>query len=67
MTKMQARQVENLYGKIGLVSQDLGRALQRPENQALMICAGTLLVGGLCFYVGGWFSDSDQGPQRNRS
>jgi hypothetical protein len=49
--RLQSRQVEQLIGKMGLVFVDLLDDLKRPENQALVVGAVSIVIAFGCFYI----------------
>jgi len=49
--KARSRQAEQLYGKQGVLMQDLLDDLKEPDIQALIILLGSALLAGGCFYV----------------
>jgi hypothetical protein len=50
MAKVEARQMGNLYGKMGIVMLDLQDSLSRPGTQAIIIVATSILIAFGCFY-----------------
>ncbi len=48
--RAQSRQMGVLYGKMGLLIEDLSNDLKRPGTQAIIIGAAATLVGFGCFY-----------------
>jgi hypothetical protein len=49
--KAAARQVGTLYGQQGVIVQGWSDDLKKPETQAVIMVAATLLVSGGCFYI----------------
>ncbi len=56
--KAQTRQMEQLYGKSGLLIEDWFDDLKRPGTQAIIIAAVSALIAAGCFYFAR-LSDND--------
>ena len=48
--KANQRQMEVMYGKMGMVTEDLVQQLKRPATQSAIIAIGSVLVAVGCFY-----------------
>jgi hypothetical protein len=59
-SKPETRQMEILYGKMGLVTSDLFDALKRPGTQAILIVAISALVAMGCFFFARRWVDGDE-------
>ena|SRR5690348_9251918 len=46
----ESRQMEVLYGRMGLLTKELSEDLTRPGTQTLIIATVSILVAGGCFY-----------------
>jgi hypothetical protein len=49
--KAQSRQMEILYGKMGLLTHELFESSKKPGTQACLIAAASILVAVGCFYA----------------
>lgn len=49
--KAESRQMEILYGKVGLLTMELSDDLKHPATQAFLIATVSILVAGGCFYL----------------
>jgi len=49
--KVESRQMEILYGKMGLLTEELSDDLKQPGTQALLIATVSILVAAGCFYL----------------
>jgi len=59
--KAESRQVEILYGKMGLLTHELSEDLKQPGTQACLIAVASILVAAGFFYVAR-LSDDDEPP-----
>jgi len=59
--KAQTRQMEQLYGKSGLLIDEWFDDLKEPGTQATLIVAVSALIAGGCFYVARLSADGDEG------
>ena len=59
-SKPETRQMEILYGKMGLATSDLIEALGRPGTQAVLIVAISVLVAMGCFFFARRWVDGDE-------
>jgi hypothetical protein len=59
--KAQTRQMEQLYGKSGLLIQEWYDDLKQPGTQAIIIAAVSALIAAGCFYFAR-LSDNVDGP-----
>ncbi|HLZ53731.1 MAG TPA: hypothetical protein VKS19_04550 [Verrucomicrobiae bacterium] len=48
--RAESRQMEILYGKMGLLTQELSDDLKQPGTQALLIATISILIAAGCFY-----------------
>ncbi len=55
-----AHQMGVLYGKMGLLTQELSDDLNQPGTQALIIAAASVLVAAGCFYFARLEDDNDE-------
>jgi hypothetical protein len=60
-SKVETRQMEIMYGKQGLLLEDLKEDLQQPGNQAFLIAAAAAVLSGGCFYLARLWAE-DGGP-----
>ncbi len=60
--QQEARQAEITYGQIGVLADDLTKALKRPRTQALLIAGVSVAVALGCFYLATHSADDD-GPR----
>jgi hypothetical protein len=60
--RAEAHQMGVLYGKMGLLTQELSDDLKQPGTQAGIIAAVSILVAAGCFYVAR-LSDEDDGAR----
>lgn len=58
--KAQTRQMEQLYGKSGLLIDEWFDDLKQPGTQATLIVAVSVLIAGGCFYVARLSADGDE-------
>lgn len=58
--RAESRQMGVLYGKMGLLTQELSEDLKRPGTQALIIAAATIVIAAGCFYFAR-LEDDDNG------
>lgn len=58
--RMEAHQMGVLYGKMGLLTQELSDDLKQPGTQALIIAAVSILAAAGCFYFARLEDDNDQ-------
>jgi flagellar basal body-associated protein FliL len=49
--KAESRQMEILYGKLGLLTMELSDDLKQPGPQACIIATISILAAAACFYV----------------
>jgi len=49
-SRAESRQMGMLYGKMGVLTEDLCNALKRPGTQAIIIAAISMLIASGCFY-----------------
>lgn len=59
-SKPEIRQMEILYGKMGLMTTDLFDTLKRPGPQAILIAAISVLVAAGCFFFARRWVDGDE-------
>jgi hypothetical protein len=52
--KIDSREVEHLFGGVGLLGREWTQDLAQPENQAALIAVVAVLVAGGCFGVAGF-------------
>jgi len=48
--RAQSRQMEILYGKMGLLTQEISDDLKDPGTQAFLVAAVSIMVAAGCFY-----------------
>jgi hypothetical protein len=60
-SKIETRQMEMMYGKLGLLMENLKEDLQQPANQAFLIAAAAAALAGGCFYLARRWTE-DGGP-----
>jgi len=58
--KAQTRQMEQLYGKSGLLIDEWFDDLKQPGTQATIIVAVSALIAGGCFYFARLSADDDR-------
>ena len=58
--KAQTRQMEQLYGKSGLLLDEWFDDLKQPGTQAVLIVAVSALIAGGCFYFARFPADGDE-------
>ena len=58
--RMEAHQLGVLYGKMGLLTQELSDDLKQSGTQALIIAAVSILVAAGCFYFARLEDDNDK-------
>ena len=58
--KAQTRQMEQLYGKSGLLIDEWFDDLKQPGTQATLIVAISVLIAGGCFYIARWSADGNE-------
>lgn len=58
--KAESRQMEILYGKMGLLTQEISDDLKQPGVQACLIAAASVLVAAGCFYVARLEDDNNE-------
>jgi len=61
-SKPEIRQMEILYGKMGIVTSDLLDSLKQPGTQAMLILGVSgLLAAGCFFFASRWVDGNDAG------
>jgi len=58
--KAQTRQMEQLYGKSGLLIDEWFEDLKQPGTQATLIVAISVLIAGGCFYIARGSADGNE-------
>ncbi|HUA66541.1 MAG TPA: hypothetical protein VME24_11885 [Alphaproteobacteria bacterium] len=58
--KAESRQMQILYGKMGLLTQELSDDLKQPGTQALVIATVSLLIAAGCFYFARLEDDNNE-------
>jgi len=58
--RAQSRQMGILYGKLGVLTQELAEDLRQPGTQACLIAAVSVLAALGCFYVARLSEDDDK-------
>jgi hypothetical protein len=58
--RAQSRQMGILYGKMGVLTQQLAEDLKQPGTQACLIAAASILAALGCFHVARLSEDDDQ-------
>ena len=61
-SKIETRQMEIMYGKQGLLLEDLKEDLRQPGNQAFLLAAAAAALAGGCFYLARLWAE-DGGPE----
>jgi hypothetical protein len=59
--KAQTRQMGELFGRMGLVTEQLSEELKQPGTQAKLVVAVSVLVALGCFYFSSLPSEEDEG------
>ena len=59
--RAESRQMELLYGKMGLLTQELSDDLKQPGTQAFLIATISILVAAGCFYFARLSDDTEAG------
>jgi hypothetical protein len=60
--KAESRQVEILYGKMGLLTHELSEDLKQPGTQACLIATVSILTAAGFFYVARLSDDDEPAP-----
>ena len=58
--RAESRQMQILYGKMGLLTQELSDDLKQPGTQAFLIGAVSVLIAAGCFYFARLEDDSNE-------
>ncbi len=58
--RAESHQMGLLYGKMGLLTQELSDDLKQPGTQALLIAAVSILIAAGCFYFARLEDDNDE-------
>jgi hypothetical protein len=58
--KAQTRQMGELYGQMGLVTEGVFEDLKHPDTQAKIIVAVSILVAAGCFYLASLLDGGDE-------
>lgn len=59
-TRAETRQMEILYGKMGLLTQKLSDHLKQPGTQAFLIVTVSILAAAGCFYLARLSDDDNE-------
>ena len=60
--RAESRQMEILYGKMGLLTHEWFEDLKQPGTQACLIAGASILVAAGCFYAARLLGEDDQAP-----
>ena len=60
--RAQTRQMEQLYGKSGLLIEEWFDDLKQPGTQAILIAAVSALIAAGCFYFARLLDNDDETP-----
>lgn len=63
--RAQERQMGIMYGRSGVMAEDLTEALKRPQTQAELIAGISALIAAGCFYLGR--SSGSESPSPGKS
>jgi flagellar basal body-associated protein FliL len=58
--RAESRQMEMLYGRMGLLTQELSDDLKQPGTQAFIIAAVSVLIAAGCFYFARLEDDNNE-------
>jgi hypothetical protein len=59
-SRAQSRQMGILYGKMGVMIEDLSESLKRPGTQAQIIAVVSIVIAAGCFYFSRRLHDGDE-------